>query len=56
MKIETENLITVKNYAYEHRVSTSYVYRLIREGVMTSIQIDGVHFIEYQKWPSIPKK
>jgi hypothetical protein len=45
MKIETNNVITVKTFAKGYDVSTSYVYRLIREGKMSSILIDDVHFL-----------
>ncbi len=45
MKVETNNLISVKTFAKEQGVSTSYVYRLIREGRMEAIQIDDVYFI-----------
>ena len=45
MKVEINNLITVKTFAREWGISTSYVYRLIREGKMDSILIDEVHFI-----------
>lgn len=46
MKIETDNLQTVKNYAVERGWTPSYVYKLIREGKMSAIIIDGVHFID----------
>jgi len=45
MKIDTNNVITVKTFARDNDVSTSYVYRLIREGKMNSILIDEVHFL-----------
>jgi hypothetical protein len=54
MKIETKNLITIKNYAINNGVTPSYIYKLIREGKMNSFVIDGVHFIEVTKFPRIP--
>lgn len=54
MKIETTNLQTVKNYAANMGVTPSYIYKLIREGKMSSIIIDGVFFIEVKSYPNIP--
>lgn len=58
MKSEVANfikgLVSVKRYAEGFRVSTSYIYKLIRENRMDSIVIDGVHFIESAKYPDIP--
>lgn len=54
MKIETKNLMTVKNFALQNGVTPSYVYKLIREGKMESFVIDGVHFIDLTKHSSIP--
>ncbi|MEO8771855.1 MAG: hypothetical protein ABI402_17290 [Ferruginibacter sp.] len=52
MKIETNNLITIKNYAKKENVTTSYIYKLIKDGRMNSFAIDGVQFM--QKGESIP--
>ena len=54
MKIDTMSLMTVKTFAKDNNVSTSYIYRLIREGRMDSIQIDEVHFIT--KGTSLPTR
>lgn len=55
MKVETDNLQAVKNYAAKHSFSTSYIYRLIREDKLKSVVIDGVHFIDVKKFPELPK-
>jgi hypothetical protein len=49
-----KNLITVKNYAKDNDVSTSYIYKLIRENRMETVLIDGVHFIEADKYTVFP--
>lgn len=54
MRIEITNLQTVKNYAADRGVTPSYIYKLIREGKMSSIVIDGVIFIEVKTFPNIP--
>lgn len=46
--------MTIKNYADKARVTTSYIYKLIKEGKMDSFQIDGIQFIQIDKFPSIP--
>lgn len=54
MKVETSNLMTVKNYAHKEDVTTSYIYKLIKEGKMSSFVIDGMQFIQVNVYPSIP--
>ena len=54
MKVETSNLMTVKNYAHKEDVTTSYIYKLIKEGKMRSFVIDGMQFIQLNIFPSIP--
>jgi hypothetical protein len=46
--------MTIKNYAGKENVTTSYIYKLIKEGKMNSFQIDGMQFIQVDKFPSIP--
>jgi hypothetical protein len=55
MKVEINNLHTVKNYAGKHNFSTSYIYKLIRENKLKSVEIDGVQFIDIKKNPEITK-
>ena len=54
MKVETNNLMTIKNYASKEDVTTSYIYKLIKEGKMDSFVIDGIQFIQVNLFPSIP--
>jgi hypothetical protein len=54
MKVEINNLMTIKNYALSKDVTTSYIYKLIKEGRMSCFEIDGVQFIQVDKFPSIP--
>jgi len=54
MKVEVTNLMTIKNYASKENVTTSYIYKLIKEGKMNSFQIDGIQFIQIDKFPAIP--
>ena len=54
MKIEIENLMTIKNYADSHDVTPSYIYKLIRNSIMDCIVIDSVQFIDTKRFPSIP--
>jgi len=54
MKVEVTNLMTIKNYATKEKVTTSYIYKLIKEHKMNSFSIDGMQFIEVNKYPAIP--
>tara|TARA_R100000995_G_C3441630_1_gene103629 strand:- start:545 stop:706 length:162 start_codon:yes stop_codon:yes gene_type:complete len=45
MKIDTDNLISVQNYAHQQRVSVTSVYRWIKDNVVKAVEIDGVKFI-----------
>jgi predicted nucleic acid-binding Zn finger protein len=49
-----EKLQTIKNYALERNVTTSYIYKLVKEGKMDCCTIDGVQFIQTDIYPSIP--
>lgn len=39
------NLVKVRNYALYRGCTESYIYRLIRECKINSVEIDGVKFI-----------
>ena len=54
MKMEISKLMTIKNYALKENVTTSYIYKLIKDGRMSSFQIDGMQFIQVDRFPSIP--
>ena len=56
MKVETGYLQTIKNYAGRYGITTSYVYKLIKMGALDAVVIDGVQFIDTNKFKSSPKK
>lgn len=47
--MNTDNLIKVSNYAREKKISLSHIYRLIKQGKIKSVTIDGVIFIVKEK-------
>lgn len=52
--IDITTLQTVKNYALKESKTTSYIYKLIKEKKLESVDIDGVKFIDRIKYPTIP--
>ncbi len=56
MKVETSNLQTVKNYSLANKVSTTYIYQLIKATKLVAVVIDGVQFIDTAKFPKIPNR
>ena len=54
MRVEIKNLMTIKNYALKEGVTPAYIYKLIKKGTMESFAIDGVQFIEVDKFPYLP--
>jgi hypothetical protein len=52
--VKIEKLQTIKNYAHDRDVTTSYIYKLIKKGDMAPFVIDGVQFIQTDVYPSIP--
>jgi hypothetical protein len=52
--INIDKLQTIKNYAAANNITTSYIYKLIRESKMTVFFIDGVQFIQTDLYPTIP--
>lgn len=48
-KQDITKLITVKNYANKLKVTTPYIYRLIKQGKLKTIVIDGFTFIDLNK-------
>jgi len=51
--MDFNNLKTIKNYALANSVTASYIYKLIKENKMQAVVIDGVQFIDTQKFPTI---
>ena len=49
MLIETENLISISNYALKIKKSRAWVDRLIRDGKITCIKVDCFKFIVLKK-------
>lgn len=45
MQVETENLLTVTNFAKQKGMARQHVYRLIEAGTLNSIVIDGIVFV-----------
>jgi len=54
MKKDISKLMTVKNYSNREGVTAAYIYKLIKEGKMDCFIIDGVQFIETDRFPTIP--
>lgn len=46
MKVETDNLRTVGNYAKKVKRNRSRVYQKINEGSLPIVKIDGVIFVK----------
>ena len=51
-----ENLKTVKTIAHTYNYSQVYVYRLIKKGVLKTVLIDGIMFIDIESLPADFKK
>ena len=56
MKIETNNLKTIRNYALSMNVTASYIYKRIKEGKMKAVVIDSVQFIDTVVYPTLAKQ
>ena len=56
MKVEINNLQNIKNYSVANGVTTSYIYKLIKEMKMSAVVIDGVQFIDTAKFPKLPNR
>lgn len=53
MQVEIDNLRTVKNYADMQKVTTGYIYKLMREGKMKPVIIDDVKFVDVTLYPKL---
>jgi len=49
MQINTDNLLTIANYAKSRNVTSSYIYMLIKRGKLTPTYIDNIQFIDKTK-------
>ena len=54
MKQLIEKLQTVKNYALGQNITPSYIYKLVRQGKMDLVEIDGIKFVNVKEYPVIP--
>lgn len=45
MQVDTEQLITVTNFATRKGITRQHVYRLIEAGDINAITIDGINFV-----------
>jgi len=53
MKINITPLKSVKTYADMQKVTTAYIYKLMKSGRIQPVVIDGVMFVDIEKFPSI---
>ena len=56
VKQNLETLKTIKNYAMQEKVTTSYIYKLVKENKMSVVVIDGVQFIDTKQFPTLPNR
>ena len=47
-------LKTVKNFALGFSVTPAYIYKLVKDGKMNLVLIDGVRFVDTSVYKSIP--
>jgi len=45
--INPKHWVRVKTYADTMEVSVQYIYKLIKQGKVESLKIDGVQFVKY---------
>lgn len=50
----TQTLMTIKNFALKHGVTPAYIYKLMKEGRIRLVFIDGVRFVDTSVYKSIP--
>ena len=44
-----DNLKTVSSFAKSMNITPAYIYKMVKENKMKTIEIDGVHFIDITK-------
>jgi hypothetical protein len=54
--IDINKLKTIKNFARENDVTSSYIYKLIKENRMKAVIIDDVKFIDLSIYPKLHSK
>ncbi len=55
-KVDILTLKSIKTYALNNGVTSSYIYKLIKESKIKCVDIDGVKFIDITKYPTIQSK
>jgi hypothetical protein len=50
---DISKLKTIANYAAAQGVTTSYIYKLVKEQKIVTVEIDGVKFINVAQYPTI---
>lgn len=53
MEIEPKNFKTVHNFCLQEKITPSYIYRLIRSGIISALEIDGFKFIDTTQYANI---
>ena len=54
MQLKIDSLKTIKNYAMQEHVTPAYIYKLVKEGRMNVVYVDGVQFVDTSKYPTLP--
>jgi len=54
--VQIEKLKTVQNFSREYGYSTTYIYRLLKNGILKAVDIDGVAFVDTTRLPKDFKK
>lgn len=55
-RMKAQKITTIRNYAKSQGVTTQYIYDLILSGKMESVKIDGIQFIDANKYPTLPTR
>lgn len=55
-QMQISKLKTIKSFAMANKVTTAYIYKLIKEGKMKAFIIDGVNFIDTMIYPKLKTK
>jgi hypothetical protein len=56
LNINIAKLITVKHFAMNNKVTTAYIYKLMTEGKIKPVEIDGVKFVDLAINPKLHSK
>lgn len=54
MIITPENLRTISNYAKMQNVTYSYIFKLIKKGKLSFVDVCGKKFIDISVFPKLP--